>query len=835
MIGSLGLAAGQFALQCAGRRWLDRLKRRRLASAYRDSAEETINLCVQEGYEARSAVWNRVTDLLGSEVRARQIARWYTQGISPDELQDMDNGDPTVGHFLRDFIVRLNDRRADLLPVDLANLADIISERMVLLIQQAQSSAPEPPSSTAYWLGLPPSLDEMFVGRESELATLAGDLENRQIVIISGGPGTGKSRLAAEYASRADVGGFWTTAGVNAMQTLIALADCVGVPVEGVSDEDIAREVQRRLSELPQETIWVIDNVQDLDMVTELSSAVSSIHLLATTRDARSNLLSPAAAFREIQVLDADPAIALLCSRRRPESTWDPQDKSLEEIAELVGRLPLALEFIAVRLGVPRQTPDRILGELKTTATPIELQAFQEVAGATIPRVEGLYATLVGTLATLPINVREQLSALGYVADLPIPDLLLAVLTGLEGRELEGFIEECCRHSIFSLVDAQVIVHALTIAAIAATNGTGMLSTNIIRVDERIVSTSVNDPSVFRLEIAHYERILKQFKKALGTKSAITLSLATSLGAGYAALGRYDEAAQLHEETLHIREEMLGSEDPNTLMSRHNLANCFQFMGKNEAALRLATETMSDRQRVLGPDHPHTLTTRTIVGNCYRQLGRFEDALRLDEETLKMTVQVLGLQHPDALGSRQNLASDYRALERYGEAVRLDEGTLLFLEHLLGPEHPQTLGIRNNLANSYFAFGRYEDVLRLHEENLRIREQIFGPEHPDTLESRNNLANAYISLDRFQDAVQVHQETLHIRERLLGDRHPDTLSSRNNLASAYLSQGRYEDGVRLFEETLRARELVLGPEHPDTEVSRNNLATSYRASGRVRE
>ena len=130
MIEPVGLTAGQFALQCVGRRWLDGYKRRRLASAYRKSAEETIELCVHEGYAASSAVWTSVTALLGNEERARQVARWYTQGISSNELQDMDKGDPTVGHFIQEFVVRLNDRRAGLLPLDLANVVDIISARM---------------------------------------------------------------------------------------------------------------------------------------------------------------------------------------------------------------------------------------------------------------------------------------------------------------------------------------------------------------------------------------------------------------------------------------------------------------------------------------------------------------------------------------------------------------------------------------------------------------------------------------------------------------------------------------------------------------------------------
>jgi hypothetical protein len=92
------------------------------------------------------------TSLLGSEEKARQVAHWYIQGqIRPNELQDMAKNDPIVGHFIKEFIVRLNGRRAVLLPLDLANLADIISERVALLLDEAKRGTPQPINRTTYW------------------------------------------------------------------------------------------------------------------------------------------------------------------------------------------------------------------------------------------------------------------------------------------------------------------------------------------------------------------------------------------------------------------------------------------------------------------------------------------------------------------------------------------------------------------------------------------------------------------------------------------------------------------------------------------------------------
>jgi hypothetical protein len=183
--------------------------------------------------------------------------------------------------------------------------------------------------------------------------------------------------------------GFWATARATLVQTLVALAPNLGVPLLEGTVEEVVEQVQRRLGQLTQEKqetlLWVVDNVGDLNLVNELAAATGALRLLVTMRDSRSELLPPSIAFVELQPLAIDPAVALLCSRRRG-SSLNPQDPLLEELVEEVGRLPLALEMLAVRLGENRQTPQRIIDQLKRAPNPVQLEVFQQAAGgASIP------------------------------------------------------------------------------------------------------------------------------------------------------------------------------------------------------------------------------------------------------------------------------------------------------------------------------------------------------------------------------------------------------------------------------------------------------------------
>ena len=61
---------------------------------------------------------------------------------------------------------------------------------------------PAPQPQVRYWAGRPASLGEGFVGREENLLAIAAAFAGHRTVVVSGGAGSGKSRLAAGHAHR---------------------------------------------------------------------------------------------------------------------------------------------------------------------------------------------------------------------------------------------------------------------------------------------------------------------------------------------------------------------------------------------------------------------------------------------------------------------------------------------------------------------------------------------------------------------------------------------------------------------------------------------------------
>ncbi|MFQ6030676.1 MAG: tetratricopeptide repeat protein, partial [Dehalococcoidia bacterium] len=496
-----------------------------------------------------------------------------------------------------------------------------------------------------YWHGRPRSLEARFVGRGDELDKLADAFKADRVVVISGGAGVGKSQLAAEYAHRyGGDAGFWTAAGPTVTQTLAALARDLGIAEGNRTQEEVAAEVQRQLTNLPPETLWVVDNLGNADLVNQLASVTGRIQLLVTTRDDRPR--STGMVFQPLGALATAAAVDLLLPPGA-QSNLDREDPRLREIVEAVGRLPMALEMLAARLSEYGESPGTLLNELRRAPTPVELAAFQRVAEGTIPRAEGVFATITGTLKRLPRKVRQQLAPLGYVADAPISNPLLAALTDLEGEEINRLVEECRRHSVLSISDGQVVVHALTVAAIAAANRPRLKDklfrrtkhpplAILDRATARIDVALATDRIALGDELPHYRKFLDRAREIAGVDNTTALNFANNLADAYHAVGRYEEAIALNQETLKIREQVQGPEHPDTLSSRNNLAAAYHAIGHYEQAIELHQETLKITERVLGPGHPHTLSSRNNLATAYPAVGRNEEAIELHQETLKM-------------------------------------------------------------------------------------------------------------------------------------------------------------------------------------------------------
>ncbi|MDA1256306.1 MAG: tetratricopeptide repeat protein [Chloroflexi bacterium] len=710
------------------------------------------------------------------------------------------------------------------------------------VVGHSTPTGPEAPSDNT-WQGRPGSLVDMFFGRDGDLEAVAEAFSNDRGVTISGQPGVGKTRLAAEYAHQTKAPGFWTTAGRTLDETLAALAPALYLRVDRRTDGELASDVRRLLEAFPDTTLWVIDDLSDADQVAGVLDACSQVRPLITMQHSATGTLAEGVSNVELEPLAPEAALQLL-GARNAESKEDPLAL---ELAEYVGRFPVALELLGGRIAAG-DAPADLLSELRKTVVDATGTPYEDDESG---QGGHILAAAAIALRALPSSVRRQLVPLGYTSDVPISQGLVTALVSLEGDELLDMFRACSRRSLLSWHGGSVRIQPAVIAAIPAASQSGKVGTSFKRVvggkkdtdaleitlrraKTRLVRANRKPDADLRGDIAHYERILARARTHPDLQ-AIVIDFVSELAVAYHAMSRVDAAIALTEESLKVRSESLGEDHPSTIAARNNLATVYQAAGRVEEAIAVHHKTLAEAERSLGPDHPTTVASRQNLATAHRAAGHMNEAVPLYERAVRAREKLLGPEHPDTLAGRNMLASAYQAAGHVHQAVPLYEKTLELRTRILGVDHPDTLETRSNLATAYQTSGRLGDALELYEDALEARTRLFGAEDRRTLTTRNNMATAYHSDGRLSEAMEMYKDTLEARTRTLGSEHTGTLTSRNNLASAHRASGNLRDALMMYEQNIADRKKILGPEHPKTLTSMNNAAAARSEVGNVEE
>ena len=174
------------------------------------------------------------------------------------------------------------------------------------------------------------------------------------------------------------------------------------------------------------------------------------------------------------------------------------------------------------------------------------------------------------------------------------------------------------------------------------------------------------------------------------------------------AMGEYQQARTLDEDTLARRRRVLGEDHPDTLTSANLLANDFYTLGGYQQARTLYEDTLARRRRVQGEDDSDTLATASNLARLLSVLGEHQQARTLTEDALARVRRVLGEDHPDALSAATNHVVVLYRLGEYDQAAALTEDTLARRRRVLGEVHHDTLAAATNHAQVLYQLGEYQ-------------------------------------------------------------------------------------------------------------------------------
>ena len=302
----------------------------------------------------------------------------------------------------------------------------------------------------------------------------------------------------------------------------------------------------------------------------------------------------------------------------------------------------------------------------------------------------------------------------------------------------------------------------------------------------------------------------------------------TILGQIYQAQARYQEAEQVFQQAVIVREKTTGAEHPATAQSLCLLASLYLTMGKYTEAEQLLKRALPINEQRMGPEHPNTASNLYLLGKLAMKLARFNDAESFLQRALSIRQQALGTQHPDVAQSFNALARLFLTQARFDLISSYAQQGLHIREQALGPDHPDVADSLLTLAYISLVQGRYAPAHTLCQRALSIQQRVLGEDHPDVAQTLNILANLFLAQDETAQAELCCKKAIAIREMSLGLTHPLLAQSLNTLAEISLAQEKYTLARSLCLQALTIRENLFGSEHPMVAQSLSNIAESSR-------
>ena len=472
-----------------------------------------------------------------------------------------------------------------------------------------------------------PARNPGFTGRDGLLvavreALLSGD---RAVVqALYGLGGVGKTQLAIEYAHRF-AGGYDLVWWVNAEaaqligEQLAALAAELGCAEPGAG---LATARSAVLAELRQQDRWllVFDNAsRPEDVADALPSGAG--HVLITSR---AQDWAEVAVPVEVDVLARAESAAILVNRLPGLG-----DADAGRVAAALGDLPLALAQAAGYMagtGTPAAEyldllaarAAQVLDQGRSAAYPRSLTAVTQLAFDRLRGEDQAAADLAAICAFLapePVpahwfpRAAAQLPAplAGQAADPVAWRLVLAqvrqqALARLDqhGLQMHRLTQAILRSYLPPQEAADTRAGAAALLAAnhpgdeelpSAWPGWARLLPHLLALDPgasmAALQTLTYDAAWYLIRrgdarngyhLAH--RLYQHRRDQLGPDDSDTLNAATTLADVLRALGRYDKARELDEDTLARYRRVLGEDHPNTLASANNLASDLHALGE---------------------------------------------------------------------------------------------------------------------------------------------------------------------------------------------------------------------------------------------------------------
>ena len=769
-------------------------------------------------------------------LRAERELRGWSQakvaeavGSTPRNVSRWEQGQTLPHPYYREQLCLLFGKNAR----ELGLLGEAEEEKQEEIPQPHLAHSTEEEASTPPW-HVPYQRNRYFTGRVDTLEHIHATFqhsEQRGIfpaqVALCGLGGIGKTQSALEYVYRycdEYTAVLWAQAETreDLLSECIALATTLNLPEKDLSDHH--QVAAAFLDWLRKHEGWllILDNADDISMVSEFLPRGGKGHILLTTRAMATGQHIEGI---EIEKMMYEDGVSLLLSRAkliRDDSDLTqvtaPLYEQAHRICELVDGLPLALSQVAAY--IEENAID--LGDY--------LALFQAYPASLLQRTSELsrsnYSHSVATTWALSFEKIERTNAVA--AD---------VLRLCAFLQPDGISEQLLLQGIS---DPDTDLHTIAANPLVLYEAIGELRKySFIRRN-----TETKTLSIHRLVQMFLKETMTREEQRLWAERAVRVvnwafpDLAEYAVSSWAIYQNHLPHALLSYEL--IKEWQLAFPEAARLL---DLVGVYlRDHARYSEAEPMLCDALAMREKLLGTTHPLMVQSLNNLGSLYWERSEFDEAQALYERALALCEQG-AVSHLEKATSLNNLASVYLFLQdKFGEAEALLQHACQLCEEALAGAYAgdtETIDLlATALSNSgvlYHIHGRYQEAEPLYLRAHTLWEGLFGSQHPNVATALHNLGRNYQFLRDYESSERYHLRALTIREQALSSMHPLTATSLNNLGELYCVQDRYGEAEPLLRRALHIREVSLGSMNTDVATVLENLARLLHNTARGTE
>lgn len=698
-----------------------------------------------------------------------------------------------------------------------------------------------------------------FTGREDIIERLHIQLQDIQTAIviqtqaICGLGGIGKTQVAVEYAYRYRNhydAVLWVQAGTPAsfQASFLALASLLDLPEKHLQEVKVINEAVKRWLQENQDWLLIVDNVENLQMVSDFIPSLQNGHILMTTRAASSGAVAHRV---ELEEMNSQDGALLLLRRSQIISITASLDQSppaerqaAQQLSTILGGLPLALDQAAAYIektgcGVigyfsRYQNYHNRLNHLSSSnqdypasvATTLSL-SFKKVYQSNPVAAEILQICSLLHSGAIP----EELFRIGA------SDFGMA-FAEIASDELyfDAAISELRNYSfVRRYPEAQTLgLHPL-VQTVVRDN---MQRERQSQLAERLIKALNRCFPVQQVEFSDWEQCQRYLPHVFECAQHISdhdlcISEAPQLlqraGLYLQERGFYQQAERLLQQALTLQIRLFGEEHLDVAEGLNCLASVYEMLWKDPEPLFL--RALDIRTRLLGTQHYEVGATLNNLALFYQKIGRYADAEPLYLRAVDILEQILGADHLDVASAISNLGAIYSEVGKYSQSEALYRRAIAIRENALGCNHPLVAISIRLLGLLCTELARYTEAEILLRKALSIREQALGVEHPYVATLYHDLAELYVHLGRHADAESFYQRAFMIRERVFGSQNPYVARTLIGLAELYCRQNRYIESERMFLRAISILEPLFKFNHSDVAMTHNGMAELYCKQG----